>query len=185
MSVTVAITRKVDPSREAEMVAWLRAGTELAHRFDGFLGQGWVRGETDSDEWHMLYRFSDEQSLAVWEESEQRRWWLDSGKDFVHEARVIKKTGIEGWFDEPSNVNQPPAASAAPPRWKQMVAIFIVFYPLSVAANFTTSHFLSDWVLPARALVSVILMTPVMTYLALPWITRLLAPWLNKTKSSK
>ena len=41
--VTVSITRHVDPEQEDQMLAWLRAGAELAERFDGFLGSGWVR----------------------------------------------------------------------------------------------------------------------------------------------
>ena len=34
--------------------------------------------------------------------------------------------------------------------------------------------------LPLRVLVTVLLMTPVMTYAALPWITRRMAWWLNR-----
>ena len=41
--VTVSVTRHVDPAHEDQMLAWLRAGSELAERFDGFLGSGWVR----------------------------------------------------------------------------------------------------------------------------------------------
>ena len=66
--VTVSITRHIDPSHADAMLAWIRAGGALAVRFDGFLGTGWVRSGTDSDEWHMLYRFADEGSLAHWED---------------------------------------------------------------------------------------------------------------------
>jgi uncharacterized protein len=79
-AVTVAITRRADPSRTAEMTAWVRAGLTLAEDFPGFLGSGWIRPEQKSDEWHMLYRFADEQALHRWEESSQRAWWLSSAE---------------------------------------------------------------------------------------------------------
>ena len=58
--VTVSITRTLSPGHHDEMLAWIRAGSALAARFDGFLGSGWVRPSTQSEEWHMLYRFADE-----------------------------------------------------------------------------------------------------------------------------
>ena len=61
-----------------------------------------------------------------------------------------------------------------------MVSIFLVFYPLSLAANWILSFFASDWPLPLRVLVAVVGVTPVMTYLAMPFVTRALRPWLMK-----
>ena len=183
--VTVSITRQVDPSQEDQMLAWLRAGTELAERFDGFLGSGWVRPEESSTQWHMLYRFSSQESLEAWELSAQRRWWLDSAQGLVDESAREHRTGIEGWFDEPSSVDiqdlRP--AAPAPPRWKQMCAIFIVFFPLSLAANYIAKDFAADWWLPLRVLAITGVMTPIMTYLALPWITKLLHGWLNPVRT--
>lgn len=180
--VTVSITRHVDPSQEDQMLAWLRAGTELAERFDGFLGSGWVRPEEGSSDWHMLYRFTSQEALEAWELSPQRRWWLDSAQGLVDESRREHRTGIEGWFDEPSDVDVQDLRSTPrpPPRWKQMVSIFIVFFPLSLVANELVRVYLGDWWLPARVLLTVCVMTPLMTYVFLPWITRLLAPWLNR-----
>lgn len=174
--VTVSITRHLDPGHEAEMAAWLQAGTALAQRFPGFLGAGWVRPETQSETWHMLYRFADPESLRAWEESDQRQWWRDSAAGLgVVESRVERRTGIEGWFDEPQHRDirdlrvQPPP----PPRWKQAMVIFLVFYPLSAGVNWLSgATSLGELPLLARVLVSVLLMTPVMTYAALPWITR-------------
>jgi len=179
--VTVSITRHVDPSQEDQMRAWLRAGSELAQRFDGFLGSGWVRPGVNSTEWHVLYRFESQESLEQWELSAQRRWWLDSAQGLVDESSREHRTGIEGWFDEPSSVDVQDlrTPSAAPPRWKQMCAIFLVFLPLSIAANYAAKDVLADLWLPIRVLITVVVMTPIMTYLALPWITKLLHGWLT------
>lgn len=179
--VTVAITRHLEPGHEAEMMSWLNAGIHLAERFPGFLGAGWVRPEKDSDEWHMLYRFADQSSLQNWEHSAQRAWWRSSASGLgVVEARVEKRTGIEGWFDVPqSTLVSGGPAPAAPPRWKQACTIFLVFFPLSLAVNYASRAYLSDVVLPVRVLLTVLAMTPIMTYAALPWITRAMQWWLQ------
>ena len=182
--VTVSVTRHVEPGHEDQMLAWLRAGTELSQRFEGFLGAGWVRPAPTSTEWHMLFRFASDDSLEAWMTSAQRRWWLDSAQGFVDSSRVERRTGIEGWFDEPSGVDVEDLRPAPlpPPRWKQMVSIFLVFFPLSVVANLLSAHFVPDLWLPLRVLLSVLLMTPLMTYVLLPWITRLMSGWLNSPR---
>lgn len=179
--VTVAITRQLEPGHEAEMMSWLNAGIHLAERFPGFLGAGWVRTEADSDEWHMLYRFADHSSLQNWEHSSQRAWWRSSATGLgVVEARVEKRTGIEGWFDVPDStvVGDQPAPSP-PPRWKQACTIFVIFFPLSVLVNYASREWLAEVPLPLRVLITVLVMTPIMTYVALPWITRQLQWWLQ------
>ena len=186
--VTVAITRHLPNGHEPEMMSWLNAGISLAEKFPGFLGAGWVRTEPASEEWHMLYRFADHQSLDQWEHSPQRAWWRSAASGLgIVEARVEKRSGIEGWFDVPSSTVLESGGNAPtptpPPRWKQAVTIFIVFFPLSLVANELGRIYLSDWWLPARVLLTVCLMTPLMTYVLLPWITRLLAPWLHKARA--
>ena len=178
--VTVSVTRHVDPSRSSEMLAWVQAGTSLAEKCDGFLGSGWVRPSEDSADWHMLYRFADPASLAGWEASPQRAWWLEAAQGGVEEKVRERRTGIEGWFDEPATVESVSSPPAAPPRWKQMVVIFMGFFPLSLAINYVVAHTaLADWPLALRVLASIVVMTPVMTYALLPWLTRRMAWWLH------
>ncbi len=183
--VTVSITRKVDPSQEDQMLAWLRAGFELAERFDGYLG---IRLGAAVDR---VQRVAHALPLRVAGVARgmgalaQRRWWLDSAQGFVAESAREHRTGIEGWFDEPSSVDVQDLRTVTPPppRWKQMCAIFIVFFPLSLAANYVAKDFAADWWLPVRVFAITAVMTPLMTYLALPWITRLLHPWLNAART--
>ena len=177
LPVTVSVTRHVDPTRSSEMLAWVRAGTSLAERFDGFLGSGWVRPSEDSSEWHMLYRFSDAASLEAWEASPQRAWWLEAAQGRIESHRVERRTGIEGWFDEPRTVETVVGPTAAPPRWKQAVVIWLAFFPLSLLITWLTGTF-TDLPLVPRVLLATVLMTPVMTYLVLPRMTAALSWWL-------
>ena len=171
LPVTVSITRHVEPDRVDQMVAWVRAGSSLAERFPGFLGTGWVRPSGGSDEWHMLYRFDSAESLGGWEASDQRAWWLGSAQGLVGESLRERRTGIEGWFDQPhgarrEDLRPPPAA---PPRWKQAVMIWTAFFPLSLL----TGLLLRDgaprgWHWCRGCWSPPCVMTPVMTYVVLP-----------------
>ncbi|WP_308291385.1 antibiotic biosynthesis monooxygenase [Mumia sp. zg.B21] len=179
--VTVAITRRIDPSTVDQVVAWVHAGSALAERFEGFLGTGWMRPSVVSDEWHMLYRFADADSLAHWEASPQRRWWLDAGKDIVEDQHAERRTGIEGWFDPPQDydVEDLRPLPAPPPRWKQATLIWVGFFPLSLLLG-TVLHFLwPDLHIVARTLLTTLVATPIMTYAVLPAVTSTFEWWLH------
>jgi len=189
--ITISIVRHTPRENYDQMVAWIQAGTRLASAFDGFLGSGWVRPDPESDEWHMLYRFADADSLAVWDASPQRAWWLGAGEPFVEERRVERRTGIEGWFDPPHtyDVEELSGVAATPPRWKQTITIFLMFFPVSLLANWALAPVVGGWVLPLRVLGVMVVTLPFMTYLGLPWITRNMewflqgrpAPWRGRS----
>lgn len=177
--ITVSITRRVPPARVREAQAWARSGQDLLAGTPGYLGSGWIRPDPASEEWHMLYRFQDAPTLAAWEASPERAWWVASAVGIAEDARSERRTGIEGWFDTPSEVVVADAAPPAPPRWKQMVSIFLVFYPLSLALQAVSVGLVGGWWLWARVLAVVLVATPLMTYLLLPLVTRALRPWLQ------
>ena len=180
--ITISITRTVDPERAKEVAAWARAGQDLLSASPGYLGSGWIRPDPASPEWHMLFRFVDAASLAAWERSPERAWWVASAQGLVADTHMERRTGIEGWFDEPSSV-EVIESRPVPPRWKQMVSIFLVFYPLSLGANALFGTLLAGWPLWLRVLVAVVAVTPIMTYLALPLVTRALRPWLQRGRA--
>ncbi|MFT4235492.1 MAG: antibiotic biosynthesis monooxygenase [Microbacterium sp.] len=182
-TVTVSITRSVDPDRIPEATSWVQQGVNLANRYPGFLGSGWVRAAEDAREWHMLYRFADEQQLDAWETSDERAGWLEQGRELVTEKRVQRRSGIEGWFDQPTDkTGSLQAIPAAPPRWKQAVSIWCGFFPTNLVFTLLISlaPFWDGWPIPVRVLVSTLVLTPIMTFWVLPLITRLLQPWLQR-----
>ena len=179
--VTVSITRHVEPVHTEQVLAWTQAGFALAERFPGFLGAGWVRTSPESGEWHFLYRFASAEALAVWEASPQRQWWLGAASGLVGELRRERRTGIEGWFDEPSesDVEDLRPGPVTPPRWKQAVMIWMAFFPLSLVVGALLTALGPPLPTVWRVLVTTLVMTPVMTYLVLPQLTRRLAWWLQ------
>jgi uncharacterized protein len=184
LPVTVSFTRRADPAHAVEMTAWIRSGLTMAEGFPGFLGGGWVRPRHGADEWHMLCRFASPATLAAWEASSERRWWLGSAQGLAEVTRTERRTGIEGWFDAPVDAATevpaaPAAAPAAPPRWKQAITIWIVFFPLNLLATVTLGRLLADADVVLRVAVTTLTLTPIMTYLLLPWVTRQLHWWLQ------
>lgn len=190
--ITVSIRREVDPERITEATVWVQTGVNLATKYPGFLGSGWVRAGEDSQIWHMLYRFANEESLVAWEKSGEREWWLSMGEGFIRSERSKRRTGIEGWFDEPTTgtIALPTseggttnvAVVAAPPRWKQAVSIWLGFFPLNVAFTYAMSPIPGWDALPIwlRVLATTVVLTPIMTYWVLPFVTRSLRSWLAR-----
>lgn len=196
--ITVSIRREVDPARISEATAWVQTGVNLANKYAGFLGSGWVRAGEASHVWHMLYRFANEETLEAWERSPERAWWLSMGEGFVRSERSRRRTGIEGWFDEPATGSVPvtdaatPGSdagahvdlAAAPPRWKQAIAIWLGFFPVNVLFAYLIAPVPGWGGLPIwlRALATTLVLTPIMTYWVLPWVTRLLRSWLHRAR---
>lgn len=178
-SVTISVTRRALPGREAEMTAWVQAGGRLASGFDGFLGSGHVRPAHDLDEWHMLYRFTDDAALDRWQSSPERSWWLASALGLVSQTRVERRTGIEGWFDDPHSHEVSSPGHAGPPRWKQACVIWLAFFPTNLVAQVALGPLVGNWPVVLRVLVLTLALTPAMTWLVLPVVTRRLQWWLD------
>lgn len=178
-AVTVTVTRRALPGRAREVRAWLDAGTALAEQAPGFLGAGWVQPATGSDEWHVLYRFDGPTSLAAWEAAPERGWWLAAAGDLVVDTRVERRSGIEGWFDDPTDVAVAVPPAAPPPRWKQAVLIWSAFFPLNLLLTALLAPLVGDESLAVRVLLGSLCLTPLMVYVVLPQLTRSLEWWLH------
>ena len=178
LPVTVSITRVVRPDKIPQVTRWVQAGVNLANRYPGFLGSGWVRGTADGEEWHMLYRFSSAELLELWETSEDRRVWLEAGSDLVTHERTEKRTGIEGWFDAPRAGD----AAVVPPRWKQTIAVWLAFFPVNAAFTYVVMFLWPGYgTLPLwlKCLISTVVLCPIMVPFVLPLVTKWLTPWLG------
>lgn len=174
--VTVTVTRRAPVGRDREVLAWLQTGLSLAEAAPGFLGGGWVRPAPGSADWHVLYRFSDSGALARWEESSERAWWLGSSRGLMTQTRAERRTGIEGWFDAPAEVD---VVVRQPPRWKQATVIYTAFFPLSLLSALLLAPRLVHLPVVLRVMVTTLLLTPIMTYLLLPRVTKSLDWWLH------
>lgn len=189
--VTVAVRRETDPNRIDETLEWIDRGLEMARGFDGCLGGGVMRDASHEHVLHVVYRFIDDEALARWERSDQRRDWERSGVQLVSSAAVQRRTGIEGWFDEPqlSRVVDPRTGAsrligvrAAPPRWKQAIAVWLGMLPLNILLSTIVTQFpwWAEIPVPLRSVLLVSVLAPTMTFAMMPTVTRVLRGWLRR-----
>lgn len=82
-------------------------------------------------------------------------------------------SGTEGWFGD--------SGLQRPPRWKQAVAIWLAFFPVSLIFNFLFGHVLNEISLVPRIMLSTLALTPIMVFFFIPLSTRLLRNWLHAT----
>ncbi|MDH4569334.1 antibiotic biosynthesis monooxygenase [Pseudomonas sp. BN414] len=173
--VTLMVARRVARERYHDFMAWLREGELLAADFPGYLGSGVLAPPPDDDEFQMIFRFADEPTMAAWEHSASRRAWLARGTGLFEQPHEQRALGLDAWFGK---------AEQRPPRWKQSVAIWLAFFPVSLAFNLLFGGWLGDLPLAVRILLSTLVLTPLMTYWFIPLSTRLLAPWLQGNRAA-
>ncbi|AOB30487.1 antibiotic biosynthesis monooxygenase [Bordetella sp. H567] len=168
--VTLLITRQIAPERYSDFLSWLRQGEILAAGFPGFLGSGVLQPPEGGDQYQIVLRFHDEDSLARWEHSLPRRMWLERGRELVRESRVHRATGMDAWFGSPRR---------APPRWKQAFSIWVVYCPSLLLFNVVFQDLLASLSLFWRVLVTTSTMSPILSFFLIPFISRVLHGWLH------
>lgn len=171
--VTLMVARRVANGRYHDFIAWLREGESLASDFPGYLGSGMLAPPPGDDEFQIVFRFADQRTLDAWAHSASRSAWLRRGSGLFAQPLERRAVGLDAWFG---------SAQRQPPRWKQSVAIWLAFFPVSLTFNLLLGGALADTPLAARVLLSTLILTPLMTYLFIPLSTRLLAPWLRSRR---
>ncbi|WP_426140981.1 antibiotic biosynthesis monooxygenase [Pseudomonas sp. DWP3-1-2] len=168
--VTLMVARRVAHGRYQELIAWLHEGERLATDFPGYLGSGVLAPPPGDDEFQIIFRFANAETMHAWEHSASRSSWLVRGSGLFAQPSEHRVSGIDGWFG---------AVGQRPPRWKQAVAIWLAFFPVSLLFNFVLGPLLNDLQLLPRVLISTLLLTPLMVFWFIPLSTHLLSSWLN------
>lgn len=174
--LTVIVTRRVLPGRDAEYERLMTGMQAAAAAFPGHMGGFLVRPEADRDGcWRTLFAFDSEAHLQAWSESAERRQWLAQLAPLTEgdgARRVL--SGLETWFSLPTARTKSP-----PPRWKMALMTWSGIFPLVLLASFTITPLLGQWLpMPLTVLIVTGLITACMTWLYMPTLVRLLAGWL-------
>ncbi|MGY1620036.1 antibiotic biosynthesis monooxygenase [Geodermatophilus sp. SYSU D00691] len=168
--VTVTVARVVRPEHRAEFERWAEDVLALAARFPGNLGTSLLHPGPGSREYHLVYRFADGESLAGWERSAERRAALERLDAMVDEVRYARVAGLESFFTRPATPG---------PRWRStLLTIAAVFAITSLLQLFVLPH-LASWPLPARLLLSAVVVVVLLGYVVMPGLTRLFHRWLH------
>lgn len=172
--VTVVVSRRARPGREAELEGWLRGVTEAAAAFPGHLGAEVVRpDQPDAPGYVLVFRFASRADLHRWNTSAVRAEWL-AGAEPLTEGRPVLQavSGLEGWFALPGR------PVVLPPRWKTALVTGTVIYVLVCALTLVAGGWLARLPLPLRTALTTLCLVSLMTWAVMPAATRLLHGWL-------
>jgi len=174
--VTLSVTRRVKPGREAEFEAWAAEGSRAASGFPGHLGVGVLRPTPGGPpEYTLVVRFDRYAHFKSWQESPERAAWLARAEGLIEgEARETVQPGMEFWFTPPAS-----PTLRQPPRWKMTFLTILALYPVNLLLNVAFGELLQHLALPVRLLVLAVLIVVLMTYGVMPLITRLFSGWLH------
>ena len=171
--VTVTVARVVRPDRREAFERWAENVLGIASNFPGNLGASLLHPGPASSEYHLVYRFEDDDSLAAWERSSERRSALAHVEDMVDDERYARVAGLESFFTRPAQPG---------PRWRMTVlTIGAVFAITSMLQLFVMPHLDSvPW--PVRLLGSAVVVVLLLGNVLMPALTRFFASWLHPTR---
>jgi antibiotic biosynthesis monooxygenase (ABM) superfamily enzyme len=171
--VTVTVARTVRPDQRAAFERWAEDVLALAASFPGNLGASLLHPGPDSSEYHLVYRFVDDASLAAWERSSERRSALAHVEDMVDEERYNRVAGLESFFTRSPKPG---------PRWRMtLLTIGAVFAITSLFQQFVSPH-LASWPLELRLALSAVVVVVLLGNVVMPALTRIFAGWLHPTR---
>ncbi|HEY9844978.1 MAG TPA: antibiotic biosynthesis monooxygenase [Candidatus Caenarcaniphilales bacterium] len=174
--VTVVVSQRVKPSRQAQFEAWVKNISGVARTYPGHLGTQVIRPQPAvRPEYVLIFRFDCYENLKVWMTSRDRKYWIAQADSLVEsDPHMQNVSGLEAWFSLPG---QP---LKTPPRYKTALLTWAAVFGLINLLNLLLTPLLLS--LPAwmgSLLISGI-MVVLLTYVVMPRMTRLFSSWLYR-----
>ena len=172
--LTMVIARRIKRGCEEAYEGWVRGVLAVAETFPGHQGATLLRpGAPEDREYVLIVRWATFEDMRRWQESPVRDDWVRRAEPLTEEVKVTTQTGLETWFTLPG---RPPPAP--PPRAKMAVLSWVAIYPLILTLNAVLGTTLAPLPMPLRALVTSLLLVPLMTWVVMPRVTKLFYGWL-------
>jgi antibiotic biosynthesis monooxygenase (ABM) superfamily enzyme len=168
--VTVVVTRRVKKGCDRAFEALLRDVLARIDKYDGYLGHNVIRTELDeASQFQLIFKFDHESNLKRWEDSDERRAWLDEISGLLVEPSAYRVLcGLETWFTLEADKPMMP-----PPRNRMAAVTWLAVFPLATGVQYLLAPLLSDAPVVIRALILTVILVPAMTYVVMPRMTRL------------
>lgn len=171
--VTVMVTRKPIPGKEAEFEAYILGVTQAAMRYPGHLGANVFRPNQADGAYRIVFKFDRRSNLERWERSEERAEWRAISQTVSQPREVQTISGLEAWFTLPDC-----AVNLHPPKYKMAFLVWLGVFVLVTALSYLLGPLMAQWPLIARTFALTLIVVATLTYFVLPWLTRLFARWL-------
>jgi antibiotic biosynthesis monooxygenase (ABM) superfamily enzyme len=166
--VTVTVARVVRPDQYDAFERWAADVQELLTSFPGNLGSSLLRPGPGSDEFHLVFRFTDDEALSAWERSPERAAALADVHRLVADERTARAVGLESFFAVPAQPG---------PAWRSWLLTVAVVLLLTSSFQLIAVPFIGSWPWGARLLVSAVYVVTALRLL-MPRLSRWLGPWL-------
>ena len=168
--VTVTVARVVRPDQREAFERWAEDVLQVAAGFPGNLGASLLHPGPDSSEYHLVYRFVDDESLAAWERSSERRSALAHVEEMVDDERYARVAGLDSFFTRPAQPG---------PRWRLTVLTIAAVFAITSLFQQVVAPHLTSWPLELRLALSATLVVLLLGNVVMPALTRLFARWLH------
>ncbi len=170
--VTVTVARDVRPDQQEAFERWAAEILGLAAGFAGNLGTSLLRPGPGSTRYHLVYRFSDGESLARWERSPERQAALAGVEHLAGGADYARVAGLDTFF----TALTPPRPG---PRWRLTVLTIAVVFAITMGFQLLVAPHIASWPLPVRLLLSATVVVVLLGQVVMPRLSRWCAPWLR------
>jgi antibiotic biosynthesis monooxygenase (ABM) superfamily enzyme len=170
--VTVTTAHQVAPGREEDFQAWANGMLQEAAKSRNYLGGGVISPGDGGGEWHVVYRWSDQDAALRWEGATTDGRPASSGD----RSRSTDRAARAAQFLESGR----PAPVRSPPTWKLALVTLAAVFPPVFLINVTVIPYLGEVSVVLRTLALCVAVTAIVTWV-MPNLMRLLTGWLNRT----
>ncbi len=190
-SVTAVVSDHVRPGKERDFEQWVMGIAEELEEFGGLIGHTTIRASGDvHPEYVTVIRFASDAELRRWEESPQLEDWLKLKEPLIlGDSTFRSQDGMVTWFTLPGHhlVVPPPQYKMALVAYVGISALLLSLLPvlglllgnqpyLAAPIRFTPQFVTS-------MLFSALILTSLMTWVAMPLLTWLTRRWLFPSSS--
>lgn len=167
---------------EKQTLDWFHSIAESASHFKGLLSSEVfeTNRQIPQKEIINIFRFDDYENLMLWENSEERKNYIETGKIYFEQTKEKQQfTGLEFWFEKKDSELDHPLV-----KWKMMAlttaTIFILLNSLiPLCSKLFLAVNLPDLL---RSLLNVIILVCLMTYFIMPFLIKMFSGWLTQKK---
>lgn len=183
-AVTMLISRRVTPGREAEFEHVMGQIIAVAGTFRGHLGSQLVRPGDEQDVedslYHVVLAFDSKNNLDAWQSSPARSLGLAAAAPYIEGPTTVRQvSGLAHWFQPPASQKQMP-----PPRWKVAVVTWLGIFPTAYILFLLLGDVLGQLPLLPRIMALTVLVVGLMTWVVAPQLTRFFKFWLYPAPKS-
>ncbi|WP_369141064.1 antibiotic biosynthesis monooxygenase [Modestobacter versicolor] len=167
--VTVTVARVVRPELQADFERWAADVQQRLTTFPGNLGSSLLRPGPGSDEFHLVFRFVDDEALSAWERSPERADALARVHRLTEDTRTARAVGLETFFAVPARPG---------PAWRSWLLTVVVVLAVTTSFQLVAVPFVGSWPWGLRLVLSATYVVSALRVL-MPLLSRKLGPWLQ------